>query len=174
MKKRTSIIAILIAILLLGVGYAVVNNRTLTVNGAATVTADDSNFVVKFDQQSTFTVDATGAPAGTVANATRTSDLVAAFSVTGLTQQGDEVVFTYPIVNESETLGASLASPTVTFTNTGANEYFNVTATLSSNALAANGGTANLVVTVTVTKTPITADESTSGTVTVVASPTNS
>ena len=171
MKKKTGIIAILILILLLGVGYAAIANKNLIVNGSATVTPDDSNFVVKFDQQTAFTTNTTGAPAGATVTTTWTSDTQVGFTVGGLNKQGDVVVITYPILNESPTLGATLANPVISFDNS---TYFSVTATLSTNTLAASTGTANLVVTITVLKTPVTDDETTTGTVTVTATPTNS
>ena len=146
MKKRYGVIAVLIAVIALGVGYAAISNVTLNVNGSqATAEADQDNFVVKYDAESTFTIE-------------------------GLTKKGDKVTITYPIINASETLKASLAAPTITNDNT---EYFSVTATspAAGTELAANGGTANLVLEVEVIKTPVTDDETANITAAVVASP---
>lgn len=169
MKKRYGVIAILIAIVVLGVGYAVISNVTLNVNGSqATVDADPSNFEVKYDEESTFTYS--GNPTGSTVTLTRTDDTNATFTIEGLTKQGDTVTITYPIINASETLKASLAAPTITNDNT---EYFSVTTTspTAGTELAANGGTANLVLVVEVIKTPIADSETANITASVVASP---
>ena len=169
MKKKYGVIAILIAIVVLGVGYAVISNVTLNVNGSqATVNADQSNFAVKYDAESTFSYS--GNPTGSTVTLTRTDDTNATFTIEGLTKEGDSVTITYPIINESETLRASLAAPSVTNDNT---EYFSVTTTAptAGTELAANGGTTNLVLVVTVIKTPVADDETANITASVVASP---
>lgn len=169
MKKRYGVIAVLIAVIALGVGYAAISNVTLNVNGSqATAEADQDNFVVKYDAESTFTY--TGNPTGSTVTLTRTNDTNATFTIEGLTKKGDKVTITYPIINASETLKASLAAPTITNDNT---EYFSVTATspAAGTELAANGGTANLVLEVEVIKTPVTDDETANITAAVVASP---
>ena len=48
MKKRTGIIGVLVAILALGIGYAVVSAVTLNINGSGTITADPDNFKVHY------------------------------------------------------------------------------------------------------------------------------
>ena len=169
MKKKTGIIAILVAILLLGVGYAAINNVTLNVNGSkATVSPDQSNFVVKYDALNTFTY--TGNPTGSSVTLTREDDTTATFTITGLSKQGDSVTITYPIVNASPTLKASLAVPTVTNDNT---TYFTVTpvAPTAATQLDANGGTSNMILKVEVIKTPVSDDETANITAAIVASP---
>ena len=169
MKKRTGIIAIIIAILVLGIGYAAISNVTLTVNSSsATVSPSQSNFVVKYDAANTFTY--TGNPAGSTVTLGRTNDTTATFTITGLTKQGDSVTITYPIINESPTLAASLAVPTFVNDNT---TYFSVTPSAPSSAtqIAANGGTTNLVFTVSVIKTPVADDQTANITAQIVASP---
>ncbi len=169
MKKKTGIIAILVAILLLGVGYAAISNITLNVNNSsATVSPDQQNFVVKYDVVGNFSYS--GNPSGSSVTLSRTSDTAATFTVTGLTKQGDSVTITYPIINASPTLDASLAVPTVTNDNT---TYFSVTpvAPASATTLAANGGTTNLTLQVEVIKTPTTTDQTANITAAIVASP---
>ena len=169
MKKKYGVIAILIAIVVLGVGYAVISNVTLNVNGSqATVNADQSNFDVKYDDVSTFSYS--GNPVGSAVNLTRSNDTTATFTIEGLTKQGDSVTITYPIVNQSASLKASLAAPTITNDNT---EYFSVTTSspTAGTQLAANGGSANLVLVVEVIKTPVADDETANITASVVASP---
>ena len=52
MKKTTKIVAVsvLAAIILLGIGYAAIQNIELTITGAATAAAADSNFKVEFSK----------------------------------------------------------------------------------------------------------------------------
>ena len=169
MKKKYGVIAILIAIVFLGVGYAVISNVNLNVNGGqATVNADPANFVVKFDEESTFAYS--GNPTGSTVELTRIDDKNATFTINGLTKKGDKVTITYPIVNDSEDLKASLAAPSITNDNT---DYFTVTTTspTAGTELAAQGGTANLVLEVEVIKTPVEDNETANITATVVASP---
>ncbi len=169
MKKKYGVIAILIAIVVLGVGYAVISNVTLNVSGSqATVNADQSNFVVKFDEESTFGYS--GNPVGSTVTVERTNDTTATFTVEGLTKEGDKVTITYPIVNASETLKASLGEPSITNDNS---EFFSVTSVspTAGTELAANGGSANLVLVVEVIKTPVVDDETANITASVVASP---
>ena len=169
MKKKYGVIAIIVAILVLGVGYAAISNINLNVTGStATVSPDQANFVVKYDALNTFTYS--GNPTGSTVTLTRTDDTTATFTVTGLTKKGDKVTITYPIVNESPTLAASLAAPTITNDNS---TYFSVTSTspAANTELAENGGTANLVLVVEVIKTPAAADQTANITAQVVASP---
>ena len=169
MKKKTGIIAILIAILLLGVGYAAISNVSLYVNSSsATVSPEQSNFVVKYDVVGNFSY--TGNPSGSTVTLARTDDTHATFTITGLSKEGDSVTITYPIVNDSPTLAASLAVPTFTNDN---QTYFSVTAVSPATAttLAANGGTSNLVFTVSVIKTPVATDQTANITATIEASP---
>lgn len=169
MKKKYGVIAILIAIVFLGVGYAVISNVNLNVNGAqATVNADPANFRVKFDEESTFAYS--GNPAGSTVEVTRLDDINATFTINGLTKKGDKVTITYPIINDSADLKAALEAPTITNDNT---DYFNVRTTSPAvgTEIAAEGGTANLVLEVEVIKTPVDDNETANITATVVASP---
>lgn len=169
MKKKYGVIAILIAIVLLGVGYAVISDITLNVNGSqATANADPANFVVKFDEESTFAYS--GNPTGSTVELTRIDDTNASFTIADLTKKGDKVTITYPIVNESETLKASLAAPTITNDNP---EYFTVTSSspTAGTELAEDGGTANLVLEVEVIKTPVDDNETATITASIDASP---
>ena len=169
MKKKYGVIAILMAIVLLGVGYAVISSINLNVNGSqATANADPANFVVKFDEESTFSYS--GNPTGSTVTLARIDDKNASFTIEGLTKKGDKVTITYPIVNESDTLKAELAAPAITNDN---DEYFTVTAVSPSagTELAESGGTTNLVLEVEVIKTPVDDNETANITATVEASP---
>ena len=82
MKKKYGVIAIIVAILVLGVGYAAISNINLNVTGStATVSPDQANFVVKYDALNTFTYS--GNPTGSTVTLTRTDDTTATFTVTG-------------------------------------------------------------------------------------------
>ncbi len=170
MNKRSLLLIVLLAIVFLGVGYAVISNITLAVQGNATIAVDDSNFSVKFDEASSFTYDKTGAPTNTIVKLNRSSDTLVSFSISNLSQAGDVVLITYPIKNVSETLDAELETPVVNFTNS---EYFTVTATLSSSDLIKQTGTANLNVRVEVISTPIDDNVTTSGSISIIAKPKN-
>ena len=160
MKKRTGIMGILIAILILGIGYAVITDVTVKVSGAGTISANQNNFRVKF----TGTPTTTGI--GTI-NATIEDDLQAKLTVTGLTKMGDTATAIYEIANESPELGADLVAELKENTNS---EYFKITYSLQSNTIA-SGETTKLTVYVEALKTPESEDQSTSFEVDVVASP---
>ena len=171
MKKRTSIIAIIIAILILGVGSAVVSNVTLNIGSSTvTMTADQSNFDVVYDVIGNMTQSGNG-----TATFTRTADHNVSFTVTGFTKKGDTITVTIPFKNMSTTLKADMADAVLTNSNT---EYFSVSAvSLASTTLnesGQSGDSANLVITVTAEKTPVSADETTTITGTLVAAPSNS
>ncbi len=168
MRKMRGVLVILVAILVLGVGYAAISNVTLVVDGNATATADPNNFVVKFDQQSTFSAP-TKVPTTATVTQRRIDDTHATYSITGFTKAGETVTMDFPIVNESDTLNASLSAEVTTHNN---DEYFTVSQELSSPTAAA-GGSSTLSVTITVNKTPITQDETVRGVVTVTATPVN-
>ena len=168
MKKRTGIIGVLIAILALGIGYAAISAVTLTINGSGTISPDASNFNVHY----TGTVTVTKSPNTIVTTQTHDGAQTGEFTITGMTKQGDSVEFTYTVVNDSTTLAATLAAPVVQ-TNSNST-YFTVASSTASNSLAANGGTTTQTVTVTAAKTPTSADETTSVTINLVASPDNS
>ena len=172
MKKRTGILGVLIAILVLGIGYAAISAVTLTINGTGTVSPDDDNFKVVYTAVGTVTKPTEA----TVTTDTIGSDgvITTSFTVTGLTKKGEVVEIPYTITNKSEDLGATLGTPAVTITGTNASDYFTVTSTTAATSLAKNGGTTTQTVHVEVTKTPIDADVTGTFTITVQATPVNS
>ena len=170
MKKRTGIFAIIIAILLLGVGYAAMSGQALHVNNAkATVKVDDSNFNVIFRNETTFSKTGAGE-----IEFDRTDDHNVTFTLTGFTKRGDTAVITLPFRNDSDTLQAVLENATVT--NSDGN-YFRVTAEpLTGTVLGEKGQAdegANLVITVEAIKTPVENDVTTTITATLNANPKN-
>ena len=170
MKKRIGIIGVLVAILALGIGYAVINATDLEVTGSGTISPDDSNFDVHFKQ--TETITKTG-PAGATLTASYTNGTTATSGITGFTKKDDTATFVYTIENSSPDLLANLAVVTADIENTN-DEYFDVTAALGKAKLNASGDTTTLTITVTALKTPIEDDETTTITVPVTASPTHS
>lgn len=149
MKKRRTfiIIAMLIGVLLLGIGYAVISNVTLRIEGTAAASANAENFKVKF----------TGTPTKSdetkVTEAIIVDELNAKIKVEGLTAKGDKATATYTVLNNSEDLTANLGA-TITNNN---EEYFSVTKELAASSITA-GNTTTITVTVELLKTPIDAD----------------
>ena len=155
-KKIISAIVI-VAVILIGVGYAAINQITVEINGALSATTSNENFKVKL-------TDAKATDSRVEASVT--SDLVGVLNVSGLSAKGESVTATYTIQNASDDLSANLTSA-ASWNN---KEYFNVTTSLST-ANIAKSATATLTVTVELIKTPIDADVSDTVGVTVVASP---
>lgn len=163
MKKDTKKIVggiLVIAVLLVAIGFAAIGARTLNINGTATAGTSQDNFVVKF----------TGTPTtggqGTTTATIDTNPINATMNVTGLTAKGDTATATYTISNESPDLSAALAA-TTTCSNT---EYFKVTYNIASETVA-KGGNTTITVTVELIKTPIQADQEATIGVTITATP---
>lgn len=168
-KKRTlTVLAAVLAVLMLGVGYAAVANDVLNITDAsASATPDSANFVVEFDQTSTI-------QKSTGVEAAYTDATNATFSVSGLTAKDQTASATYTIKNSSADLSANLAAAIGTMTNgTSGTEddktYFNVTYSFGSTTVEAGGDT-TLTVTVTMLKTPVAEDVSVTFPVTITAS----
>lgn len=107
MKKTNKIIigVILIAVMLLGIGYAAIQNITLNISGTAKADPSQSNFKVMF----------TGTP--TVSDSSKvvaaiTNDTNATINVSGLTAKGQTVTATYTVQNVSSDLSADLSVAT--------------------------------------------------------------
>lgn len=150
-ETRKIIIAfVVIAVLMIAVGYAAISNITLYINGSAAAAPNDANFLVSFSGEPT--TDKTGVKLANLATATAgiTDETHATLTVAGLTAKGDTVTATYTIQNTSADLSANL-SASVTNTNT---EYFEVTQKIEPTNVA-KGATANVTVTVKLIKTPI-------------------
>lgn len=162
MKRRNTYVGLilLLAVLMLGIGYAAMSNITLNIGGSASAIVEDENFKVKF----------TGTPevSSSDVTATITDDHNATLNVTGLSAKGDKVTATYTIENASEDLSASVAVPTITNSN---EDYFTVTTDMSASQTLAAGGNTTVTVTVELVKTPVDADQTADIKVSLVASP---
>lgn len=175
MKNKRAFIAIvlIVAVLLLAVGYAAIS-KELTVGGTITADGNLTNFKVHY-QGTTGTINST--KTGATLSATTDENVTATINASGLDTAGQTVTATFTIVNESDDLGADLAVKTKQITGTNA-EYFEVTSVTFGKAhLNAKGtGTADsttVTVVLTLKSTPV---EEVTGTVDVVltATATNS
>ena len=149
MRKTNKIIIaiILISVMLLGIGYAAIQNITLNITGTATADPSQANFTVKFSGEPTVS-DASKVEAAI------TDDVNATINVEGLTAAGESVTATYTVQNTSKDLSANLS----VLTSNSNEEYFLTESKLAKPCLTAGQAT-TLTVTVKLIKTPITATE---------------
>ena len=159
MKNRKKMIttALIVLVLLLGVGYATVSSVNLNINGTAN--AETKELQVFYD----------GVNSGTSDKVTAISSpdkaRTATFTVENMTLD-ETVTMTFEVKNYEKDVNATLAAPSVT-QNT-KQEYFQVTTSCDKTTLNA-GDTATITVNVKLIKTPVT-DEAGSTTVTVAMS----
>ena len=154
MKKKKSFVALalFVAVLVLGVGYAL-TTIDLKVNGDITVSPDDSNLDVNFTDAK---ITTTGSLAGQTDVATKGDGKTATLSVKSLKTVGEKVVAEYTITNNSKAgINATLSNPTATQTNDAAKDYYTVTVTLADTNPIAPNGTKKLTVTVELVKAPL-------------------
>ena len=162
MKNRKKMIttALIVLVLLLGVGYATVSSVSLNING--TSKAETKELQVFYDGTNSGTSDkvtAISSPENTRA---------ATFTVENMTLN-ETVTMTFEVKNYETDVNATLAAPSVT-ENTN-EEYFQVTTSCDKTTLNA-GDTATITVNVKLIKTPVTEEAgSTKVTVGMAASP---
>ena len=158
MKKRTGILGVLIAIVLIGIGYAAVTAVNLTINGNGTITPNDENFKVVYTG-----VTSTANPT-TINVATDTIGTegvtTTSFTVTNMTKKDDTVTLTYTIQNKSADYKAVLNEASTYLSVTGDTEYFSVTPGTFASTTLNPDGTTTQTVTVTALKTPADTDKS--------------
>lgn len=144
MKKRTAIIAfVLAAVLLMGVGYAAYST-TLAIHGTTSVSAE----AIEFTEDVRFTnVTSSNTAFGT---ATIGDGQTATFTASGMTAYNDRVQFTYTIVNNSD---SDVNIEISTHPTPASNSKCTVTTALSSNTIAKNGGTITATITVVLNET---------------------
>ena len=145
MRKTSKIILVTIieTSILLGLGYAAIQNITLNITGTATGITSQDNFKVRFTRVTDIS-DAVNVTASV------NTDTTASINVTGLTEKGQSVTATYEIENQSNDLSSDLNVNT-TNSNT---EYFVITSRLNKTSLMA-GEKTTVTVTVEMIKTPI-------------------
>ena len=159
MKNRKKMIttALIVLVLLLGVGYATVSSVSLNING--TSKAETKELQVFYDGTNSGTSDKVTAISSPV------NTRAATFTVENMTLN-ETVTMTFEVKNYETDVNATLAAPSVT-QNTN-EEYFQVTTSCDKTTLNA-GDTATITVNVKLIKTPVT-DEAGSTTVTVAMS----
>lgn len=161
MKNRKKMIttALIVLVLLLGVGYATVSSVSLNINGTAK--AGSKELQVFYDGTNS------GTSAKVTAISSQNQTRTATFTVENMTL-GETVTMTFEVKNYETDVNANLAAPSVTNTN---ENYFQVTASCDKTTLNA-GETATITVNVTLTKTPVSEQAgSTTVTVEMAASP---
>lgn len=158
MKRKTGILGVLIAILAIGIGYAVVSAIPLEIKGTGTVASNPDGFVVKFKEVASKTGDGT-------LNAGISDDTHATISVSGLTESGQKATFVYTVVNASEVenYSANLTTPTVEVEKS---DYFDVTAVVDNPTTIKQNETTTITVVVTAKKIPVGDDVTSNITVT--------
>ena len=169
MKQKTTFItlALVVAVLALGVAYASITTQTLNVAGTATAEASNDNFNVNFVGQPTHEVSAkVGENSNTATVTAGASGKSGTFTVSGMDTEGEYVIIKFPIVNSSPDLAAVLSNVKVentTLLNTD-DAWWSVEANLEApTTLDAATGTTNLVVKVTLNDTPANNDEAPEG-----------
>ncbi len=167
MKNRKFVVIafVVIAAMLLGVGYAALTD-TLTIIGNANIDLSAANSV--FDERIKFiAAEATSSTGtGTVADVASYSDDDATYTVHKLATKGEVSVFTFTIQNESNldaeiSVAPNKLSGDVNPTNSNSDVFKVEYSYPDGNTIAKNGGTIKVVVTVTVIKA---IDVATSGT----------
>ena len=145
MRKTSKIILVTLfaTMLLLGLGYAAIQNITLSISGTAAASAVQGNFDVGFTEVTEISDE-------TYVNASVNSNVKATFNVSGLTQKGQTAYAIYEITNNSSDLSTDLSVETSN-SNT---EYFTISSRLADTSLVA-GDSTTVTVTVELTKTPI-------------------
>ena len=156
MKNRKKMIttALIVLVLLLGVGYATVSSVSLNING--TSKAETKELQVFYDGTNSGTSDKVTAISSPV------NTRAATFTVENMTLN-ETVTMTFEVKNYETDVNATLAAPSVT-QNT-KQEYFQVTTSCDKTTLNA-GETATITVNVKLIKTPV-SEEAGSTTVTV-------
>ena len=136
---------LLLAIILVAVGYAAITNVTLNINGTAKSGVNQSNFVVEF-----IGTPITGGKGTTTATINASKKTEGTVEVSGLTAKGDTATATYTVKNQSQDLSADLTAEA-----TSSNEkYFETICTVEKTTLKAQEET-TLTVTIKLLKTPI-------------------
>ena len=175
-KNGKLYLGILVAVMVLGIGYASITAIPLIINGSATAkaTATQEDFNVHFNDfvsgqnYITYTETAeTDSLTQTIDNAKKVSaassntdkeasitiandGLSATVSVLNMTNVDDTVTLTIPVINESDDIKADLSASVVNNNE----EYFNVTAEPAVATLNGSDATTTVTVTVKVIKVP--------------------
>ena len=156
LKRRNAVLAfLLVAVMLLGVGFAALSNE-LSIGGTANATQAQLDATFK-DQIGFSSFVADTCNAATVTSNTDFTDLpdAVSFTATGFTQNGDYVTAKFTITNNHPDLAATIPSTLTATVGGDEARYFSATATPSATTINADGGTATVTVVVTMEHTPI-------------------
>ena len=147
MRRNTKIVGgiLLVAILLVAVGYAAITNVTLNIKGTAKSEGNPDNFKVELIGEPQTSGD--GTTTATINTADKTQGTM---NVSGLNAKGQTAIATYTVKNQSTDLSADLTAK-ATSTN---DEYFEVQCSLDKTTLKAQEET-TMTVKVKLLKTPI-------------------
>ena len=147
MRRNTKIVGgiLLVAILLVAVGYAAITNVTLNIKGTAKSEGNPDNFKVELIGEPQTSGD--GTTTATIDNQDKTQGTM---NVSGLNAKGQTAIATYTVKNQSVDLSADLTAK-ATSTN---DEYFEVQCSLDKTTLKAQEET-TMTVKVKLLKTPI-------------------
>ena len=138
-------VIVLLAIVLVAVGYAAITNVTLNIDGTAKSEANPDNFKVELIGEPQTSGD--GTTTATINTADKTQGTM---NVSGLNAKGQTAIATYTVKNQSTDLSADLTAK-ATSTN---DEYFEVQCSLEKTTLKA-GEETTMTVKVKLLKTPI-------------------
>ena len=147
MRNRKSLLSISIftLVLVLSVGYAVVNSVELDISGAAAAVAQDLKVSFKS------ATPTSGDVKGTVTE----GSLSASITANNLTLN-NPVTVTYVVENSETDVNALIKEKTITNSN---EEYFSVTTNVKDGVTCNAKSTTNVVVTVTLIKTPVESED---------------
>ena len=139
-KRALIIIVLIVAVLLLAVGYAAIT-KDLSIGGTIAAGANADNFKVHY-QGTTGTISSTNT--GATLSATTNEEHTATIEASGLDTAGQTVTAVFTIVNESDDLGADLTVETQNLSGTNVNYFEIVSTELGKTTLSAKGtGTAD-------------------------------
>ena len=153
---------VLVAIVVLGIGYASISAINLIINSNATASVNEENFKVHFIEAKN--IEGTSGVGGT--SLIESDDTIASFSVMGLSKVGDYALAKYVVKNDSNGIGADISLDLIT-SNT---EYFKVTESITDTQLQV-GDTTLATIKVELIKTPINDSISTSVTAKLIVNP---
>lgn len=160
-KKSLLSLGILALVLVLGVGYAAISEQVLNITGTAE--SDDRTIEVHFKE----VTDSESSYLTIEANGEITDETNATITVTGLSEEGDNASVTYSIANEDVNLEANVTPEVVSVLSEQGEDlsaYYQVTfenaPVVIGKSAGTNPGMEEITVRVTLTKVPITEDES--------------
>ena len=137
----------MIAFIVLGVGYAAINNINLIINGTGSITSSQNNFIVKFLDIDGYRPSINRGSPNTVSVV---NDTYSTFDISTLSKKGDSAVVTLKVKNESNGVGADISLDL----NNSNTDYFKVTEHIDDTQLQA-GDITTVTVTVEMIKTPV-------------------